>query len=602
MSKFNPYLPKNKTVHVLTRRLPSSNQLAKSPFYLVFTVTALTMLGLGHNAQADNNIMAINNRALTQANWPSIANTTPVTQSPSANTNITNDINSMAPVSIYPFSKSGYPAPSYNPTSSMDVANKNIWANQLSSMESGEGLIDSQQNKQMGEWALRQINENAPLISDPWLQQSLEQILWQINAAARSEAPLALVIINDRQINAFAVPSGLIGVNVGLLDKGRNLDEVASVISHEIAHVSQRHYENRNNEKTKQLLLQMGGMLAGIAAARSSDSNAGAAVMMGTQALSANTAAAFSRNQEKEADRVGMQIMAQAGYDVNAMPAFFATLDQQNSVKSNAFIPSFVMSHPLTTDRLSEARDRTSTYQAHAINTNNELSHYRQRLFDQMQWRARYFAHLTNKAELTQAAKNSDGAKLALAMQLMDEHRDREAQEVLKAFSDVIATMTDPLAVITAARLDERQGNITAAIQKLSSLANLLPERRDIALYLADLYLNQKTTIAQAQTVLNLLQPFSYQYPRDITIWDRMQQASQVLAKNQQGNPKTLQQINVLRYRANSEFWQNQLTSAVTSLNQAKLLANNLPKNRAIVATINQQLQQVQQANRFKPS
>lgn len=78
---------------------------------------------------------------------------------------------------------------------------------------------------------------------------------------------MALVLIDDRQINAFAVPAGVIGINVGLLDKSKNLDEVASVISHEIAHVSQRHYQHRNDEKTKHLLLQLGGMLAGVAAA-----------------------------------------------------------------------------------------------------------------------------------------------------------------------------------------------------------------------------------------------------------------------------------------------------------------------------------------------
>lgn len=134
---------------------------------------------------------------------------------------------------------------------------------------------------------------------------------------------------------------------------------------------------------------------------------------MGAQTMSANSAAAFSRDQEREADRVGMQIMAQAGYDVNAMPNFFATLNQQNPVKTNAFIPSFIMSHPLTAERdsVKPANERANTQMPRY----RTIAAYRQQLFDRIQWRAKYFAHLTTKAELQQAAKTSDGAKLALA-------------------------------------------------------------------------------------------------------------------------------------------------------------------------------------------
>ena len=450
----------------------------------------------------------------------------------------------------------------------------------------------------LGEWALRQINEEAPRITDPWLQQTLEQIVWQINAVARADAPMALVLIDDRQINAFAVPAGVIGINVGLLDKSKNLDEVASVISHEIAHVSQRHYQHRNDEKTKHLLLQLGGMLAGVAAASAGAGDAGTAVIMGAQTMSANSAAAFSRDQEREADRVGMQIMAQAGYDVNAMPNFFATLNQQNPVKTNAFIPSFIMSHPLTAERLSEARERARQYPNAALSNNRA---YRQQLFDRIQWRAKYFAHLTTKAELQQAAKTSDGAKLALAMQLIDERQLSEASRVLQPFASSVAQFSDPLAVIVSARLDEAQGNSQAAIDKLTRLANVMPERRDVKLYLSDSYLNNKPTDDNAATVLRLLQPVSKQFPKDIGVWQRLQQASQVLAKTQTGNDKTLQQINVLRYRAYSQFWQNNLTDAVTSLNQAKILAKQLSQNTAIMANLTQQLNQVQQANQFKP-
>ncbi|VXB38742.1 Peptidase M48, Ste24p [Enhydrobacter sp. AX1] len=478
---------------------------------------------------------------------------------------------------------------------------------QLASMDNGQALIDTEQNRQVGEWALRQINGNAALIKDPWLQQSLEQIVWQINAVAGLNAPMGLVIINDKQINAFAVPSGLIGINVGLLDKAKSLDEIVSVVAHEIAHVSQRHYQHRNDEKTKQLLMQAGGLLAGVAASKVGDGDAAAAVMLGSQAMSANAAASYSRGQEREADRIGMQIMNQAGYDVNAMPSFFATLDQQNPVKSNTLIPSFILSHPLTADRISEARARVATYkrdsQANmASNRYQSIQQQRAQLFEQIQWRARYYGYLVNKADLEQGAKTSEGAKLALINYYLDNGQPKAAQSLMQDFDKDINTLANPLAVVTFSQLAAQQGNVDMAIAKLQQLASVYPERTDVPRYLSDIYLKYRPTAESGQKVLALLQPLSKQNPRDVMVWDRLQQASQLLAKHRSGDEQLIHRINTLRYRAYGELWRNELKDAVTSLTQAKSLAKQLPSNQSLLALLNQQISQVQDANQFKPS
>lgn len=478
---------------------------------------------------------------------------------------------------------------------------------QLAAMDNGQALIDTEQNRQVGEWALRQINGNAALIKDPWLQQSLEQIVWQINAVAGLNAPMGIVIINDKQINAFAVPSGLIGINVGLLDKAKSLDEIVSVVAHEIAHVSQRHYQHRNDEKTKQLLMQAGGLLAGVAASKVGDGDAAAAVMLGSQAMSANAAASYSRGQEREADRIGMQIMNQAGYDVNAMPSFFATLDQQNPVKSNTLIPSFILSHPLTADRISEARARVATYkrdsQANmASNRYQSIQQQRAQLFEQIQWRARYYGYLVNKADLEQGAKTSKGAKLALINYYLDNGQPKAAQSLMQDFDKDINTLANPLAVVTFSQLAAQQGNVDVAIAKLQQLASVYPERTDVPRYLSDIYLKYRPTAESGQQVLALLQPLSKQNPRDVMLWDRLQQASQLLAKHGSGNEQLIHRINTLRYRAYGELWRNELKDAVTSLTQAKSLAKQLPSNQSLLALLNQQINQVQDANQFKPS
>ena len=497
-------------------------------------------------------------------------------------------------------------APAFNPVM-MARAEPTQVNGQLAAMDNGQALIDTEQNRQVGEWALRQINGNAALIKDPWLQQSLEQIVWQINAVAGLNAPMGLVIINDKQINAFAVPSGLIGINVGLLDKAKSLDEIVSVVAHEIAHVSQRHYQHRNDEKTKQLLMQAGGLLAGVAASKVGDGDAAAAVMLGSQAMSANAAASYSRGQEREADRIGMQIMNQAGYDVNAMPSFFATLDQQNPVKSNTLIPSFILSHPLTADRISEARARVATYkrdsQANmASNRYQSIQQQRAQLFEQIQWRARYYGYLVNKADLEQGAKTSKGAKLALINYYLDNGQPKAAQSLMQDFDEDINTLANPLAVVTFSQLAAQQGNVDVAIAKLQQLASVYPERTDVPRYLSDIYLKYRPTAESGQKVLALLQPLSKQNPRDVMLWDRLQQASQLLAKHGSGNEQLIHRINTLRYRAYGELWRNELKDAVTSLTQAKSLAKQLPSNQSLLALLNQQINQVQDANQFKPS
>lgn len=497
-------------------------------------------------------------------------------------------------------------APAFNPVMIASAEPTKV-NSQLASMDNGQALIDTEQNRQVGEWALRQINGNAALIKDPWLQQSLEQIVWQINAVAGLNAPMGLVIINDKQINAFAVPSGLIGINVGLLDKAKSLDEIVSVIAHEIAHVSQRHYQHRNDEKTKQLLMQAGGLLAGVAASKVGDGDAAAAVMLGSQAMSANAAASYSRGQEREADRIGMQIMNQAGYDVNAMPSFFATLDQQNPVKSNTLIPSFILSHPLTADRISEARARVATYkrdsQANmASNRYQSIQQQRAQLFEQIQWRARYYGYLVNKADLEQGAKTSKGAKLALINYYLDNGQPKAAQSLIQDFDEDINTLANPLAVVTFSQLAAQQGNVDVAIAKLQQLASVYPERTDVPRYLSDIYLKYRPTAESGQKVLALLQPLSKQNPRDVMVWDRLQQASQLLAKHRSGDEQLIHRINTLRYRAYGELWRNELKDAVTSLTQAKSLAKQLPSNQSLLALLNQQINQVQDANQFKPS
>jgi predicted Zn-dependent protease len=470
----------------------------------------------------------------------------------------------------------------------------------------GQGLSFAEQylNKMLGEWSLQNVNGRVKMEHDPWVQETVKDMTWRLNAQARQQAPLGLVIIDNPSINAFAAPGGVIGINTGTILAANSMDELSSVVAHEVAHVSQRHYESGADERKKALLMQIGGMLAAIAAS-AVDGDAAAAVMMGSQTASMNSSMAFSRNNEREADRVGMQIMTQAGYDPRAMPRFFATMNQQSQLNQveNQFLPSFVRSHPLSNERLSESQSRAQNYST--LSLSQQQRH--QALFDLLYWRVQITGKHASEVTLTTAAKNSLGAKLALMSWYGEQQRFKNANDILaelNALPMVQRQSLEPLLSIAHSQLLSEQGKWQQAVDILESQQRLYPERRDLRLYLAEALTNSNQPI-KAQT---LLKPLTEQQPSDRYAWQSLQLANEKLAKTttspQLANIAT---INALRYRSYDQLWNGRYESALTSLTQAKQLTENLQATaqgssaRPLLANIDAEIKAIKTAKDFKP-
>jgi len=470
----------------------------------------------------------------------------------------------------------------------------------------GQGLsFDEQyQNKLLGEWSLRNINGRVKMEHDPWIQETVKELTWRLNAQARQQAPLGLVIIDNPSINAFAAPGGVIGLNTGTILAANSMDELASVVAHEVAHISQRHYESGADERKKALLMQIGGMLAAIAAS-TVDGDAAAAVMMGSQTATMNSSMAFSRNNERDADRVGMQIMNQAGYDPRAMPRFFATMNQKSQMNqiANQFLPSFIRSHPLSNERLSESQSRAQRY--NALPLNQQQRH--QALFDLLYWRVQSTGKHASETALMTAAKNSVGAKLALMHWYGEQQRFKEADDLfveLSALSVAKRQVLEPLLSITQSQILTEQNKWQQAAEILESQQRLYPERRDLRLYLAEALTNSnQPTKAQA-----LLKPLTEQQPSDRYAWQSLQLVNEKLAKTTNSAPlKSIATINALRYRSHDQLWSGSYERALTSLTQAKKLTENLQNTaqansaRPLLANINAEIKAVKTAKDFKP-
>ncbi|WP_289049665.1 M48 family metalloprotease [uncultured Psychrobacter sp.] len=470
----------------------------------------------------------------------------------------------------------------------------------------GQGLSFAEQyeNKLLGEWSLRNINSRAKMEHDPWIYETIKEMTWRLNAQARQQAPLGLVIIDNLSINAFAAPGGVIGLNTGTILAASSMDELASVVAHEVAHISQHHYESGADERKKALLMQIGGMLAAIAAS-AVDGDAAAAVMMGSQTATMNSSMAFSRSNERDADRVGMQIMNQAGYDPRAMPRFFATMNQKSQLNqtANQFLPSFVRSHPLSNERLSESQSRAQRYDA--LPLSKQQRH--QALFDLLYWRTQSTGEHVSETALTTAAKNSVGAKLALMYWYGEQQRFGEANEIYTELSALPAAqrqVLEPLLSITQSQILTEQNKWQQAAELLESQQRLYPERRDLRLYLAEALTNSNQP-AKAQA---LLKPLTEQQPSDRYAWQSLQLANEKIAKTTESPQLAkIATINALRYRSHDQLWSGHYERALTSLTQAKQLTEQMQKTaqassaRPLLVSINAEIKAVKTAKDFKP-
>lgn len=463
--------------------------------------------------------------------------------------------------------------------------------------QQGLSFADQHQNRLIGEWSLQRLYGQVNALEDPWVQSVIDEMTWQINAQARRQAPLAVVIMNDPSINAFAIPGGVIGLNTGTITSAASLDEIASVLAHEVAHLSQRHYEHSDEAKRKALLMQVGGLLAAIAAS-SASGDAAAAIMMGSQTAALDSQMAFSRDNEREADRVGMQIMAKSGYDARAMPRFFATLNATSQLNqaSNSFLPSFVRSHPLSAERLSEAQSRAQQYPL--LPLSQQARH--QTLFDLLYWRVQMLTGQVSEQALKTAAKSSQGASLALASWYARQQNVTAGQQLLTpliARSNAEQQALQPLLAITQSELAAAKGDWQKAAEVLQAQQILYPERRDLRLYLAAL----KTRLGDAATAQLLLKPLTTQRSSDIAAWQGLQQANDYLAKHAD-SPKqaSIATINALRYRSHRELWQGQYDQALVTLTQAQSIAK-AQAVPSLISTIDQEIKDVRSARDFKP-
>ncbi|RLA35552.1 MAG: hypothetical protein DRR15_07305 [Gammaproteobacteria bacterium] len=228
-----------------------------------------------------------------------------------------------------------------------------------------DAVLSKNAEAQLGRAIMRQIRASGQLVEDPQITEYVNDIGHRIAAQANFDGnhEFTFFVVDDPTINAFALPGGFIGVHTGLLDATRNEDELAGVLAHEVAHVTQRHIARAIHASQRRSILSTAMMLGVIlaTAAGGLDGDAIQGAIAVTQGTAAQGQINFTRSNEYEADRVGISALADSGFDPQGMASFFEVISR-NTSPSQSQIPAFLQTHPVSSARIAETRARARDY------------------------------------------------------------------------------------------------------------------------------------------------------------------------------------------------------------------------------------------------
>jgi predicted Zn-dependent protease len=279
----------------------------------------------------------------------------------------------------------------------------------------------------IGEVMMMQIRGASPLINDPVLDEYLTTLGRKLVANANDvRFPFKFFWLNNNDINAFAFYGGHVGVHTGLIAQADNESQFASVLGHEIAHVTQRHLARRIQQQQDNSALTIAGLIAGILATVVAP-DAGIAIISANQTQAAFSQLTHSRAAEQEADRIGMQTLNNAGFDPRSSSDFLTKLAAQIRYKYNP--PAFLLTHPLPESRVSDVRLRAEQYPKRQISTSLEFNLAKSRVLARYAQKPETAEALFNKL-IRDNSYNNVALKYGLAISLLDQEKLPQAHAI----------------------------------------------------------------------------------------------------------------------------------------------------------------------------
>jgi predicted Zn-dependent protease len=224
----------------------------------------------------------------------------------------------------------------------------------------GEIALSPQVERRLGESIVRDMRRDPQFIDDPEISEYLGMLGARLSQVSGARHDFEFFAVRDVTINAFALPGGFVGVHTGLMNAAETESELASVLAHEIAHVTQRHIARMLGQQKQMQIPVLAALAAAVLLGRSRPDLASGATAA-VQAGAASAQLAYSRDFERDADRVGLQALAAAGYDARAMATFFEKMQRSQRGVDDGTIPGYLRTHPVSTERIADAQNKVAS-------------------------------------------------------------------------------------------------------------------------------------------------------------------------------------------------------------------------------------------------
>jgi predicted Zn-dependent protease len=391
-------------------------------------------------------------------------------------------------------------------------------ANELPELgDIAQTVLTPLQEEAIAEEILREVATSNQVIQDPEINDYLQMLGTRLVANSPNKGQkFNFFVVEDPSINAFAMPGGVIGVHTGLILAANAESELASVLGHEIGHVTQHHLARMLASQKTDMFKNIGGIALALLLARANPQLAAGALTTAT-AFGVQNQLDYTRAYEREADRIGLQILESGGFDVRGMPAFFTTL-QRGSRFAEGSAPSFLRTHPLTSERIADVANRVEQMPYRQVADSIEFQYVRAKLLantGSVQVAIDVFAQNIRDRRYSIEAVEHYGLAVAYMRKFSLQQAEKEINW-LRSHAPAHAMIENLSSRLYVAANKPQQ----AAKQYVSAL-QLFPDNRALIYGYAEHFL----AIKQAENLLKLVEEKQDLYPDDAYLYDLMAKA-----------------------------------------------------------------------------
>ena len=414
------------------------------------------------------------------------------------------------------------------------------------------------QERQIGQQSVMQIRASKQFFDDAEINDYLNQLGYRL-AASSSEPSLGFEFfaLDDYNINAFALPGGFIGVNSGLLLTVQGESELAAVLSHEIAHVTQHHLARMVAGQQGDSLASMAAIAIAILAARN-NSQASQAALASMQARAMQKQLDFTRTHEQEADRIGLEILQKANFNIHAMPEFLDRLQKATRLLEGN-MPGYLRTHPITSERIADIENRVNKQPYRLIPDSLDFQLVRAKLIAAQKSAPDAIAYFSNALGAQQFG-NPIAQRYGLVSALLRNNEiERATQELAllrKQAQSSQANSRNAILETLAGQVKRAAKNEPQTLAFYRTAVQNFPQHRALIYDYVDLLLQNN----QAATAVKLLAEQLTRHPADTTLYGLQARSHAMLGKR-------LEQHQAQAY---AYAWQGNLAAAIEQLEMAK--------------------------------